>query len=163
MRGKPSNPPAPAVVETEVISVTTVNQPTVVPPKVVQAQPSKSQNALPALVLPSASPEFAEPRKLPQAANKPAPVQLTLGEGEGDQPPPAEPPEAVLDGEEGTVVVRMTVDEDGRVREAEAVVPSRWLLLNNAAVRTIRTTWRFRKGPVRIYEVSIEFVINRHD
>jgi TonB family protein len=61
------------------------------------------------------------------------------------------------------VVVRMTVDEDGRVTDAEAVAPSRWPLLNSAAVRAIRTTWRFRKGPARIYEVSIEFVVNRHD
>jgi len=57
----------------------------------------------------------------------------------------------------------MTVAEDGRVTQAEAVSPCPWPVLNSAAVRAVRTTWRFRRGPVRVYEVSIQFQINRHE
>ena len=79
------------------------------------------------------------------------------------QPPPEYPPEAVINGEEGTVIVRLTVDQDGRVTDAVASSPCSWPLLNNAAVRAVRSTWRFQKGPVRSYEVSIQFQLNRHE
>jgi TonB family protein len=94
---------------------------------------------------------------------QPSVIQLTFGEGEGEQPAPEYPPEAVIGGEEGTVVVRLTVGEDGRVTDAVASTPCNWPLLNNAAVRVVRTDWRFSKGPVRSYEVSIEFHLNRHE
>jgi len=82
---------------------------------------------------------------------------LTYGRGEGHQPAPEYPREAVVDREQGTVVVRFNVNESGRVVDAEALVPSPWPLLNQAAVRALRETWRFGPGPMRSYEVSIQF------
>jgi len=91
------------------------------------------------------------------AASAPAITHLTIGQGEGRQPLPQYPREAVLAGQEGTVGLRFTVGEDGRVQSVEVVSPSRWPLLNQAASRAVRETWRFTPGPRRIYEVPIEF------
>jgi protein TonB len=93
----------------------------------------------------------------PTAAPGSAPQQLTFGEGEGKQPAPEYPREAVIARQEGTVVVRFTVGTNGRVRKAEASTASSSALLNQAAVRAVRETWRFSPGPVRSYEVSIQF------
>jgi protein TonB len=83
--------------------------------------------------------------------------KLTYGEGEGRQPAPDYPARARRQGEQGTVAVRFTVAEDGRVLQAEAVQPSPWPLLNEAALRVIRERWRFHPGVARVYEVSIRF------
>jgi periplasmic protein TonB len=168
---KPAAPMPP--VETELLNVETVSQRSAAQPAQPTAQSPAETPPPPALPV-VASATFAQPMDQPIRApasaapsqsaaptNKPAVIRLTYGVGEGQQPAPVEPPEAVLDGEEGTAVVRLTVGEDGRVTEAEAVSPSRWPLLNNAALRTIRSTWRFRRGTVRVYEVAIEFDINR--
>jgi protein TonB len=125
----------------------------------------------PIVAVPTPAIAFAEPMNAPIhlveapsiASAQPSIIHLTFGEGEGQQPPPEYPPEAVIDGQEGTVVVRLTVGEDGRVSDATAASPCPWPLLNSAAVRAVRTTWRFRKGPVRSYEVSIQFQLNRHE
>jgi TonB family protein len=133
---------------------------------------------VPPVVAPSA-PAFAEPVPAPPpprvrrprtiaatraaVATQPAVIQLTYGQGEGEQPAPEYPAEAVIGGEEGTVVVRFTVDRDGRVSDTKAVSPCRWPILNSAAVRAIRDSWRFRAGAARVYEVSIEFHLNKHE
>jgi len=111
---------------------------------------------------------FAEPEKTALRIAAPAPalpavIHLNFGEGEGEQPAPQYPLEAVQAGEEGTVVVRMDVDPSGHVTDAVAISPSPWPLLNSAAVRAVRDTWRFRPGAVRSYEVSIQFQLNRHE
>jgi TonB family protein len=90
-------------------------------------------------------------------------IQLTYGEGEGQQPAPEYPAEAIIAGDEGIVVVRFTVDEDGLVTEAKAISPSRWPVLNSAAVRAVRDTWRFKRGQRRVFDVSIEFHLNKHE
>ena len=82
---------------------------------------------------------------------------LTFGEGDGKQPAPTYPREAVLARQEGTVVVRLVVGEDGRVQSAEADEPSPWPLLNQSALRTVREQWQFRRGPKRTYTVPIQF------
>jgi TonB family protein len=101
---------------------------------------------------------------LPPVTNKPPlapagpPAQpLVLGKGEGDQPKPAYPKTAERLKQEGTVLVRLTVGEDGRVLDAEAKIASPWPLLNQAALRTVRQQWHFSKGPIRVYEVGIRF------
>jgi protein TonB len=90
------------------------------------------------------------------------PQRLTFGEGEGAQPAPLYPREAVMARQEGTVIVRFTVGADGSVQKAEASKPSSSAMLNQAAVRAVRETWRFRAGPVRLYEVAIEFELRQH-
>jgi periplasmic protein TonB len=126
---------------------------------------------MPAIAAPSAAIAFADPANAPVhvvsdspiLTARPSIIQLTFGEGEGQQPAPQYPPEAVIAGEEGTVVVRLSVDEEGRVTEAVAVSPCSWPLLNSAAVRAVRDTWHFRSGSERCYEVSIQFQLNRHE
>ena len=82
---------------------------------------------------------------------------LTFGSGEGKQPAPEYPQQAVREGQEGVVTIRFSIGENGRIIEAEAVKPSPWPLLNDAAVRVVRNRWRFRPGVVRLCEVSIRF------
>jgi TonB family protein len=83
--------------------------------------------------------------------------RLTYGQGEGQQPAPEYPLEADIAGQHGSILVRFTIGEDGRVTSAEATQPCPYPLLNQSAVRTIREEWRFKPGPVRIDEIIIEF------
>ncbi|MGA2440653.1 MAG: energy transducer TonB [Tepidisphaeraceae bacterium] len=160
-----AGPAAP--VDAELLNVEAIPQ----RPAETSPPPAAAPPDTPAVAAPSPAIAFAEPVDAPvhlvetPPRNQPekSVIRLTYGEGEGEQPAPEYPPEAVRAGQEGTVVVRMTVGEDGRVNQAEAISPCPWPVLNSAAVRAVRTTWRFRKGPVRIYEVSIQFQLNRHE
>lgn len=87
----------------------------------------------------------------------PAVQQLQYGQGEGKQPAPDYPMTARRQGQQGTVGVRFTVGPDGHVVAAEAIRPAPWPILTQAAVRTVRDRWKFRPGPLRLYEVSIRF------
>jgi protein TonB len=90
------------------------------------------------------------------------PVQaITYGRGEGKQPAPDYPRQSVRAGQEGTVVVRFSVAENGRVLAAQSPVPSPWPLLNEAALRVVRERWRFRPGLPRMYEVAIRFELSK--
>lgn len=90
------------------------------------------------------------------------PVQtLTFGRGEGRQPAPEYPREAMRQGQEGAVEVRFTVGEHGRVVAAEVSEPCRWSLLNHAALSAVRDRWRFPSGVERVYKVSIRFAFSR--
>lgn len=82
---------------------------------------------------------------------------LVFGQGEGRQPAPPYPPAAKLGGQQGTVVVRLTVGADGRVQDAETIRPCPWPSLNQSALRTIRSRWRFKSGAVRSYQIAIRF------
>jgi periplasmic protein TonB len=82
---------------------------------------------------------------------------LVFGQGEGDQPRPEYPLRARRERQEGRVDVRLRVDPRGRVVQAELSSASPWPLLNEAALRTISSRWRFPQGPVRDYEVAIIF------
>ena len=95
------------------------------------------------------------------AATTPTAQPLTFGEGEGKQPAPDYPPLAKQRGQEGTVVVRLTVDENGQVRRAEAALPSPWPLLNEAALKVVRERWHFRTGSARVYEVAVRFELTK--
>lgn len=86
---------------------------------------------------------------------------LTFGKGAGHQPQPRYPRKAQREGQEGTVVIRLSVGEDGRVQAAEIASASAWPLLNDAALRVVRERWRFAPGAARRYEVPITFKIPR--
>jgi TonB family protein len=140
------------------------------PPDAAEAPPLPTMAAL---ANPVGAPAFAQPTKQPIRVVQPtqrtfAPVaratetpsavgHITFGQGEGQQPAPEYPSEAALAGEQGAVVVRLGVNEDGNVTDAQAISPCRWPLLNQAAVRAVRETWHFAAGPRRLYEVSIRF------
>jgi protein TonB len=129
---------------------------------------------LPAVAAPSPMIAFAQPVEGPvrivsarEAAPTVAPPvvrtvkRLNYGEGEGIQSAPDYPPQAVLEHQEGAVGVRFTVAPDGHVMSAEVATPSRWLLLNQAALQVVRDRWHFSSGDVRSYEVSIRFHLNQ--
>lgn len=63
----------------------------------------------------------------------------------GRMPSPSYPAESRRKGQTGTVVVEFTVDSNGSVISAYAKSPSPWQLLNNEAVRTVRS-WKFPPG-----------------
>ena len=90
-----------------------------------------------------------------------SPQRLTYGQGEGRQPAPEYPLAARREGQEGTIIVRLTVGEDGRVLAAEALSASPWPLLNEAALHAVRERWRFRDGPTRVYDVAIRFELSK--
>ncbi|MGD1278066.1 MAG: energy transducer TonB [Tepidisphaeraceae bacterium] len=132
-----------------------------------QAMAFSAPSPLPAFAAPAPAIAFALPLDAPP--QRPPPIgatvahdvqRLTFGEGEGRQPAPEYPLEAVLARQEGVVLVLFTVDPDGRVTSAEAIAPSPWPILNQAAVRCVRDQWRFPPGAGRSYEVSIEFRLN---
>lgn len=116
----------------------------------------------PARIVEAAQASYFTSNTSSNAAVAPAalPVQtLTFGQGAGKQPAPEYPWRAQSEGQEGVVNVRFTVAATGRVISAEATNPSPWPLLNDAAVRAVRTRWRFNAGGLRAYEVAIRFVL----
>jgi len=108
----------------------------------------------PTRIVPIDQAAYAQPVRSPTAVQR-----LTFGVGEGQQPPPEYPRQALELHQEGTVVVRFVVAESGRVASAEAIRPSPWPLLNDSAVRTVHERWRFTPGAVRVYDVAIHFQI----
>jgi len=94
-------------------------------------------------------------------AGTPAVQSLTMGQGEGRQPAPPYPSEALSRHQEGTVMIQLLVGTEGQVLSADVWQASPWPLLNEAAARTVRGRWQFSKGPVRLYRVPIRFRIAR--
>jgi periplasmic protein TonB len=95
----------------------------------------------------------------PSSTAAPTVQKLTFGQGEGRQPTPEYPAQAIQQHQEGTVVVRLVVGESGQVSSAEATQPCLWPLLNEAALRAVRQQWRFPPGSLRVYDVAIHFQI----
>lgn len=128
------------------------------PPAAVAAPAAPAMAAV--AVPPSPAITFAQPAQTPPqtATHQPdKPQRIVYGQGEGRQPAPEYPPEAATAHQQGSVVVRFIVGQDGRVQSAQAYKPCPFPLLNQSAVRAVRETWRFRPGPVRNYEVTIQF------
>ena len=130
------------------------------PPPIAVAQPS----ATIAFAVPVEGPTRVVPfdqatYARPSSTAKPAVQRLTFGQGEGRQPSPEYPAQAIQQHQEGTVVVRLVVGESGQVSSAEATQPCLWPLLNEAALRAVRQQWRFPPGDLRAYDVAIHFQI----
>jgi len=154
-------PPAPV----PVLSTTPLTSPPLAPPPPVAV--AAASPAL-AFALPVPGPvrvvTTAQAASSSQAASavQNVPVQtLVFGQGEGRQPPLPYPPAAILQHQEGTVLVRLNVDADGRVTSAEVSSPSRWPLLNETALRMVRDHWHFAPGAPRTYEVAIHFTLHK--
>jgi TonB family protein len=168
----PVAPPKP--IEAELMTIEAANSHPVLQESQPAAKPAAQDVSAPpdapTVVAPSPAIAFAQPVNAPPTRIRAAPtvvttqqavIQITYGEGEGDQPPPDYPIEAQIAGEEGTVDVSLTVNEDGQVIDAVAVGPCRWPILNSAAVRSLRSTWRFRRGRQRVYRVSIVYQLKQ--
>jgi len=130
------------------------------PPPIAVAQPS----AAIAFAVPVEGPTRVVPfdqatYARPASTAKPAVQRLTFGQGEGRQPTPEYPAQAIQQHQEGTVVVRLVVGESGQVSSAEATQPCPWQMLNEAALRAVRQQWRFPPGGLRVYDVAIHFQI----
>jgi periplasmic protein TonB len=149
----------------QAIEVEVTDQP---PPPPPMAPPQMNQIAAPAppLLAPMLPLDpltrLMPPAQMPQrpvnSGPAAAPVRtLTFGYGEGRQPKPDYPDEARYAGEQGTVTILFNVGQDGQVVSATAVASCQWPILNQAALRAIRETWRFSPGPPRSYMISIKF------
>jgi TonB family protein len=156
----PSAPAAPAAPPMIVVAAPS--------PTIAFAQPvetnTPTQIVEPKQAVPVHAPATAATQTTAQYASNapPTPQCIIYGQGEGRQPAPDYPLEAKLAHQQGSVVVRFTVGEDGRVQNAQALKPSPFPLLNQAAVRTVHESWRFRAGPPRTYDVEIEFQLRQH-
>jgi TonB family protein len=140
-------------------------QPAVVQPIAV-AEPSTVAFALPVegptVVVPATQASRTRSSINPNAtsgSSLPSPQTLVFGQGEGRQPAPEYPAQAMRLRQEGNVGVRLTVNADGRVVDATVAAPSAWPSLNDAAERCVRHRWRFSRGSLRVYEVSIRFAL----
>lgn len=129
--------------------------PVTAPVAVARPTPGPVTSAPPAPPAPATAPAG------PGTAPVPAVESLTFGQGEGRQPAPGYPLSARRAGQEGTVVVRFSIGTNGEVVAAEVSAPSPWSLLNREAVRVVREQWRFKPGPVRLFEVAIRFELKK--
>ncbi len=77
----------------------------------------------------------------------------------GRMTPPSYPPFSRRNGQTGTVLVEFTVDASGRVISAYAKSSSKWPLLDNEAVKTVRS-WKFPAGGVMKLQRPIVFRLN---
>lgn len=143
--------------------------PLISPTKPLDGISSKPEKA-PALSSPSVGPAADSP-SLPSAIpsnvlsgstsrSNPVVQTLVFGKGAGRQPPPDYPKPALRLRQQGSVTVRFSVDEEGRVTQALVSKASSWPLLNEAALRCVRERWHFEAGSLRDYEVSIRFELN---
>jgi protein TonB len=137
-----------------------------IPPPIPVAQPSAAiAFALPVegpiRVVEARQAAYAQSSSATTMATAPNPTKLTFGVGEGNQPTPEYPFRAKREGQEGTVMVRFTVAEDGHVAAVEAALPSRWPLLNESALRTVKERWHFPPGELRVYVVPIRFELSK--
>ena len=98
------------------------------------------------------------PTSKPSSNTPPATAtSLSFGSGAGRQPAPAYPLTARRSNQQGTVVVEFIVGTDGRVLSAWVKSPCPYSTLNNAAVSTIRSRWKFPSGAARRYKIPIVF------
>jgi protein TonB len=89
----------------------------------------------------------------------PSVQNLIMGVGEGRQPAPEYPHDALARHQEGTVIIQFMVGTSGEVLSAEVWQSSPYPMLNSEALRTVRGRWHFGAGPVRLYRVPIRFRI----
>lgn len=99
----------------------------------------------------------------PPTPAPPAPRQLVFGTGDAKLPAPEYPRQAEREGQEGTVLLRLTLGPDRTIVSAEAVAPSPWPLLNQSALRAARSSWRHRLRhlPPGVYDIPIHFQLRK--
>jgi len=178
---QPPPPLEPPPVQAEVIDVDITREPVMAaddtppPPEAMPDAPPESPPPLPEVSAPSPGLAFAVPVEgpvrigsgahpgiIPRAV--PAAVErLVFGKGTAEnQPEPIWPLEARLAQQEGIVSIQFSVGPDGRVVEAHVARPSRWPLLNQAALTAVRDEWvNSHWVTTHPYLVSIVFKFNR--
>lgn len=118
------------------------------------AQAESITEAMEPLPAPPVLPTREKLAPLPDLPNLPAPVgRVTAGMSisarlaAGQKPGPSYPPYSKRNGQTGTVVVQFTVDPTGKVIAASIYTSSTWPLLDQEALRTVRS-WQFPPGDV---------------
>jgi len=89
-----------------------------------------------------------------------AATSLSFGNGAGRQPAPSYPLQARRSNQQGTVLIEFIVGTDGKVLSAWVKTPCPYELLNNSALSTIRSRWKFAAGAARRYKIPIVFRLN---
>jgi protein TonB len=68
---------------------------------------------------------------------------------EGSFPPPEYPGFAQRNHYQGTVTIEIQVDEAGTITSAKVQKTSGYSVLDEAALRVVKTGWHFKPGPSR--------------
>lgn len=76
----------------------------------------------------------------------------------GSTPQPSYPASCRQRGETGRVTVNFTINEQGNVVDARVISPSKYIELNEAALRAVRR-WKFSSGPRASANKTISFVL----
>jgi periplasmic protein TonB len=159
-------PPTPPPVEVPVVKPTTVRSTTPVPLTPPTPQPIQNQD----VIVPDGT-EYAPPTNpIPDVVatlpTNPDPLPSTRLEY-ASAPAPAYPREELLDGKEGTVVLRVLVDVDGKPLSVEIERSSGHRKLDEAARRQVLRKWMFRPAirdgqAVQVYGiVPVSFSLSR--
>jgi protein TonB len=86
------------------------------------------------------------------------PVVLNSTGGGGERPQPPYPKIALEQGEQGSVTLRMTVDDAGLIQTIEVTQSSGFPVLDHSAMEFVRRHWTVAAGSgARIYEATINY------
>jgi len=111
------------------------------------------------LVVPTAAakaPPLAALRPVAPLRNEPA-VLETTGNG-GERPQPPYPKAAIEQGQQGSVMLRLTVDDAGLVKGIEIARSSGSALLDRSAVEFVKRRWALPSGSgAHIYQATITY------
>jgi periplasmic protein TonB len=114
------------------------------------------------VVVPNAlasAPPAAPMKPLTPARSQPTAINTT-GKG-GDRPQPPYPKIALEQGEQGTVILSLTVEESGVVSAIQVKESSGYPLLDRSTLEYVKRHWIFPPGGgARIYEAPIKYVLN---
>ena len=86
------------------------------------------------------------------------PLVLNSTGGGGDRPQPPYPQIALEQGQQGSVTLRMTVDDAGLIKTIEVARSSGFAVLDHSALDFVRRHWTVAAGTgARIYEATINY------
>lgn len=87
-----------------------------------------------------------------------APAQLNSTGNGGERPQPPYPQIALAQAQQGSVTLRMTVDEAGAIQSIEVASSSGFPVLDRSALEFVRRHWTVPSGKgARIYEATITY------
>src|SRR5258708_26584352 len=104
---------------------------------------------------------MARPKAVVLLRSQPTVLDTTGGGGERPQPP--YPKIALEQGQQGTVVLRMTVDDAGLITAIDVGQSSGFPVLDRSALDFVRRHWIVPPGKgTRMYEATINYKLQRN-
>ena len=82
----------------------------------------------------------------------------TISEASNVNPAPRYPKIAILKGWEGETVVKVSVNSAGKVEHIEVMQFSGHAVLDNAVLEAVQN-WHFEKGPDKVLEIPVRFIL----